>query len=366
MSDDSLRRLQTGELELGVAEATQRHVSRRVKSAPPASAGRLAFERRRPQWLREMLAEAFGVFFYVFPGIAAVAAQVTAIYEEALIKNSPPAPVIGSITNVAFGFGFGIAFAIICFAPTSGGQFNPAITIAFTIFQGFPVRKAIRYIFAQITGAFVAGLFVYGMYRQSFQLIMEAGVPKRDLIQVFCAFPLEYQTAGYLFLIEFFVDSFIAFVIWSVLDPANPFIAPFCAPWVIGLAYTSMIFGFGAMTISTNLARDLGTRMVAAAFLGTEAFTYKSYSAISILVNIPASLFAITIYEFVFRDTFVAIKDGHLSHPHGLSDEDVKDEIERRESNTDQAAFASTRLGRFLSNRHSGEDAREHFSDHAK
>lgn len=53
-----------------------------------------------------------------------------------------------------------------------------------------------------------------------------------------------------------------------------------------------MVVAFASVTISTNLARDLGTRMVAAIFLSTSAFTYKSYCWIGILVNVPATIFS--------------------------------------------------------------------------
>ena len=103
---------------------------------------------------------------------------------------------------------------------------------------------------------------------------------------ILCSFPAATETNyGYLFFIEFFVCSFIVsnarddygnrgtdnskgIVIWSVLDPANPFVSPQTAPFVIGLAYANMIWGFANATISTNMARDLGTRIVAAIFYG--------------------------------------------------------------------------------------------------
>ena len=59
-------------------------------------------------------------------------------------------------------------------------------------------------------------------------------------------------------------------LIWAALDPANPFIHPAGAPFVIGLVYAAMIWGFADISISTNMARDLGTRMVAAIFYGRE------------------------------------------------------------------------------------------------
>ena len=61
----NLYRLQTGELEIGVTEALQRHITRTIHQPPPVSQRRLDFEQSRPRWLREMGAEALGVFLYV-------------------------------------------------------------------------------------------------------------------------------------------------------------------------------------------------------------------------------------------------------------------------------------------------------------
>lgn len=122
---------------------------------------------------------------------------------------------------------------------------------------------------------------------------------------------------GYLFLTEFFVDSYIGIVIWACLDPANPFVGPTSAPFAIGLAYAAMVWGFADITISTNLARDLGTRIVAAIFFGGEAFSYLNYSWIAILVNVPATLFATGYYEFLMRDSLSKIGKGHAVHEHG-------------------------------------------------
>ncbi|KAL8756638.1 MAG: hypothetical protein Q9199_002792 [Rusavskia elegans] len=95
-----------------------------------------------------------------------------------------------------------------------------------------------------------------------------------------------YRNLGNLFLTEFFVDSFIGLVIWANLDLANPFVSPVSAPFAIGLAYTTMVWGFADIAISTNLARNLGTRMVAVIFFGGEAFSYLNYSWAVILGNI--------------------------------------------------------------------------------
>lgn len=76
-----------------------------------------------------------------------------------------------------------------------------------------------------------------------------------------------------------------------------------------------MVWGFANVTISTNLARDLGTRIVAAIFFGGDAF--PKYAAISVLVNVPATLFATMVYELIQRDSIAIIAKGHNVHEEG-------------------------------------------------
>jgi glycerol uptake facilitator-like aquaporin len=306
-------RLHTGDLEIGVTDAIQRHVSRHVVPPKPVSQRKLDFEHSRPRWLREMAAEATGVFFYVYPGIASQASF--------FLNNTEPQ--FGSLLQIGFAYAIGIAFAIITCGPTSGGHFNPAITLCFAIWQGFPWKKVPYYIFAQIFGAFIAGLVLVGQYHPQLMELSAAVVAKGASPNslggpgsILCSFPAPTQTNyGYLFLIEFFVDSFIGIVIWAVLDPANPFVSATSAPFVIGLAYANMIWGFADVTISTNLARDLGTRIVAAIFFGGDAF--NRYSPIAIFVNIPATIMATAYYEMLMRDSMKKIAEGHGEHEEG-------------------------------------------------
>jgi len=59
-----MERLHTNDLELGATEAAQKHFERHVVAPKAVSQRKLDFEHRRPRWLREMMAEATGVFFY--------------------------------------------------------------------------------------------------------------------------------------------------------------------------------------------------------------------------------------------------------------------------------------------------------------
>lgn len=62
---EAVRRLHTNEIELGTADALQRHITRHVVPPKPVSQRKLDFEAKRPRILRECMAEATGVFFYV-------------------------------------------------------------------------------------------------------------------------------------------------------------------------------------------------------------------------------------------------------------------------------------------------------------
>jgi hypothetical protein len=102
-------------IEIGVSEVLHKHVTRHVAVGATVSQRRLDFEHSRPRILREMAAEATGVFFYVYPGIAATAALIT----------EHGKPEFGSMLTIGFAYCFGIALAIITCAATSGGHFNP-------------------------------------------------------------------------------------------------------------------------------------------------------------------------------------------------------------------------------------------------
>ena len=160
--EEDMRRLHTNDIELGATDALQRHITRHVVPPKPVSERKLAFEHRRPRILRECMAEATGVFFYVFPGIASVASFTLATTNPVAAEIG--VDIFGSLFQIGWAFAIGIAFAIITMAPVSGGHFNPAITICFAIWQGFPWKKVPHYIFSQIFGAFMAGLILMGCY----------------------------------------------------------------------------------------------------------------------------------------------------------------------------------------------------------
>jgi glycerol uptake facilitator-like aquaporin len=116
------------------------------------------------------MAEATGVFFYVFPGIVSVASFTLNGTSRLGVT------AFGSCFQIGWAFAIGITFAIITCAPTSGGHFNPAITIYFAIWQGFPLKEVPCYIFSQIFGAFIAGLLLMGLHWPEISAYKEANI----------------------------------------------------------------------------------------------------------------------------------------------------------------------------------------------
>ncbi|KAF9449542.1 aquaporin-like protein, partial [Macrolepiota fuliginosa MF-IS2] len=113
--------------------------------------------RREVHWLMECFAEALGVFLYVFPGVGSTLGFI--------LGNISKEQGLSSLFQIGSAYALGILFALGIAAGTSGGHFNPAVTIAFVLFRGFPVRKALRYIPAQIFGGYVACMLVYYQWK---------------------------------------------------------------------------------------------------------------------------------------------------------------------------------------------------------
>ncbi|KAF8896382.1 putative aquaporin 2 [Infundibulicybe gibba] len=293
----------------------------RLKDIRPRPQYLKAIERQRNKrevhWAAECFAEALGVFLYVYCGIGSGAAFV--------VSNILKQPGLSSLTQIGFAYAFGVLLALGICGATSGGHFNPCVTVAHIVFNKFPVKKGMRYIFFQILGSYIASLVVYAQYKSFIDLSEEAltAAGMLDAIQytpngpagIFALYLAPGQTLGRVFFTEFVACFVLAILIWACIDPTNALIPPPAAPFVVAFGYCAVIWGFatpgGKLYFALNSARDIGTRLLSITIWGRGA-AGGPYAAIAALTNIPATLLGVFLYETFLTDSDRVIPQAHL------------------------------------------------------
>jgi len=265
-----------------------------------------AWERHRhtsAHWFVECFAEFLGVFFYVYAGVGS---QVPFIVGSILKIDG-----LSSVLQIGLAYACGIVFAIGICGATSGGHFNPAVTLTLVLFKGFPPLKALRYIVAQILGGYIACLLIYVQWHdliaESELALSAAGLLESTLFTpqgpagAFGLYTLPGLHLGRVFLNELVSDIFLAIIIWGSIDPTNILITPQFAPVTIALAYGTAIWGFSVPALAANPARDLGGRLAAMTIWGKGAAGGK-YAAIAALTAFVATPIGVLIHELFLTD----------------------------------------------------------------
>ena len=91
--------------------------------------------------IQQLLAEVFGTFVLVFIGSTAIAAWGS-----------------GAGGVAPFAFGLGLIAALYMFGETSGGHFNPIVSLAMFLDRRMGAREVVPYWIAQFAGAVLAAL----------------------------------------------------------------------------------------------------------------------------------------------------------------------------------------------------------------
>lgn len=104
--------------------------------------------------MRKYIAEFIGTFILIFCGTGAmVVNEVTG----------------GSVSHVgvAVTWGLVVMAMIYAFGEISGAHFNPAVTIAFTYANKFPLKEVPKYVIAQLLGALLASVILRVLFPTS-------------------------------------------------------------------------------------------------------------------------------------------------------------------------------------------------------
>jgi len=228
---------------------------------------------RYREMIREPVAEFLGVAILVIFGTG-VDCQVV-LSADSRVASFPR----GDYLSLNFGWAIGTALGVWVSGGISGGHINPAITLAFATYRGFPWRKVPAYIFAQVMGGLVGAALVYANYIHAIDIV-EGGrhIRTQTTASLFSTYALPYMTNVSSFFSEFLATAILMVTVLAMVDKKN-------LPPPAGLSPLYLFFvilGIGASLgmetgYALNPARDLGPRFLTSMVgYGKAVYTFRN------------------------------------------------------------------------------------------
>jgi glycerol uptake facilitator protein len=214
----------------------------------------------RQRFIGELIAEAVALVIIIAFGDS-VAAMIV-LYD--------PSPYAQAYWGVAIAWGLAVAMAIYTTGAISGCHANPSVTLALWLFRGFPGKKVVPYIAAQVVGAFVGAAIVYALYGpviDHYNLIHHAlrNSPAGDTsAAVFFTHPGLAITPGHAFVDEVIITALLVFGIFAITESLNTQAPMANGAFAIGLLVALLGACFGNLEAwPMSGARDFGPRLFA-------------------------------------------------------------------------------------------------------
>ncbi len=244
-----------------------------------------------PRWFAS---EVLGTFVMVLFGLGVVA---TAVALNATV----------GMFQIAAVWGLGLSCAIFIAAEHSGAHLNPAITIAFAVFRGFPAKRVPGYILAQFIGDFLGACAVFLLFNSSITVFEDTnhitrGMPGSEAsAMIFGEYfpdpggqPLkesDFERISHLnaFFAEFMGTLMLALVVFGFTARNNKSGPGPMTPIAIGIGLTTIISVFAPITqAGLNPARDLAPRIFSSmAGWGEVPFTVNGYGWLTVYIIAP-------------------------------------------------------------------------------
>ena len=214
---------------------------------------------------KEFIGEVFGTFILILLG-------------DGVVANVGLAPrVAGTAYNwntITIGWAFAVIIAVYVSAGVSGAHLNPAVTLGLAVRRGFPWKKVLPYIAAQMIGAFLGAAAVYLVYRDG---LVAAGMPNVWSTGPGAVFDTVFfgaDKAGaagtpYSMLTAIIAELFGTFMlIWGIAasgDLKNNGLKDNLGGLIVGFTVLAVGLSLGGPSgYSINPARDLGPRLFGA------------------------------------------------------------------------------------------------------
>ncbi len=252
-------------------------------------------------FINALVKEAFGTFILILLGVGAV-------MHTGLAPRLAPGAY--TWTMIAFGWGFAYMVAFLVCGGVLSVHLNPAITLAMAVRRGFPWKKVLPTIGAQLLGAFLGALGLWFMYKDG---IVPAGYPN-----VWATGPgSTYDTAffsevtgnyvrDYRLVVasvaELFGTLVFTWLVLAVSEVKNHPLYRFFSAIMVGLGVAAIGLSLGGPSgFAINPARDLAPRLVGTIF-GTPGLFDGLYWLIPpIIIPLFAGPLGVVLYDVLVR-----------------------------------------------------------------
>ena len=205
------------------------------------------FRAKHPELLAEFLATGVANFMGLAGSLSVNLSSTT---------SSP----YGDYETASWAWGFAWMFGIYLGGGVSGAHMNPCISIALSIFRGFPWKQCGMYIVAQFLGSLVAAALAYGCYADS---IRQLDPDKVIMAKSFFSTPQQWVSDGTAFLNQIVGGAIMMIAVFALGDDQNNPPGAGMHALILGFLVTALKFTLGFNTGSAlNPASDFGPRLV--------------------------------------------------------------------------------------------------------
>jgi glycerol uptake facilitator protein len=207
--------------------------------------------------LGELIAEVIAAFIIL--GLGDSVAAMYVLYD--------PSPYQHAYWGVCIAWGLAVTLAIYVTGAVSGCHANPAVTLALTLFRGFPARKVLPYVLAQVVGAFLGAALVYLLFSPVIDQFNELHHLTRGIdggaAGVFFTHPGMGITPTHAFVDEIVLTAILVLGIFAITEPRNSAApAPAQGALMVGLLVATIGACAGYLEAwPINPARDFGPRL---------------------------------------------------------------------------------------------------------
>ncbi|PWN19117.1 aquaporin-like protein [Microstroma glucosiphilum] len=192
----------------------------------------------------------------------------------------------GDYNSGRFGWAVGVALGVWIAGGVSGAHLNPTVTISLWFFRGFPARRVIPYILAQILGGFFGSALAYSNYHHSIS-VREGSTSSRTVIGpnstagLFVTFPQSYLDGDWLAAAwsEALASAVLVCAVFALSDKGGLGVPKGIMPIAMFLTLLGIGSALGINTgYAINFARDFGPRLFLS-LMGypSTVFTHNNY-----------------------------------------------------------------------------------------